>query len=167
VTSARWLAVAAALSFGACTGPIPGSQAAPAPLDGAAYVRLVHPIFEARCATLDCHGNADRPLRLYAETGLRAADELRDTTTLTPAELDANVAAVSGLQESTGSEVADDQLLLAKPLGLMKHSGGAVWTTSADPQYLCVRGWLAGESGQAEVTAACATARAQVAIPPP
>jgi hypothetical protein len=161
------LALATLLADAACAGPDPGSEVAPAPLDRDAYVHLVHPIVEARCATLDCHGNADRPLRLYAETGLRASDELRDTTTLTAEELDANVAAVSGLQDPGGGQIGVDELLLAKPLGRMKHSGGVVWTTLTDPQYVCVRGWLSGESGAAEVTAACATAATQVALPPP
>ena len=45
-----------------------------------------------RCATLDCHGSIDQSLRL-ADTGLRAADELRSAA-ITP-ELIANLRAVA------------------------------------------------------------------------
>ena len=54
--------------------------------DQAVYAREVHAVIEARCGTLDCHGDARRPLRIYAETGLRLRDELRGQP-LTPEEL--------------------------------------------------------------------------------
>ena len=159
----RALALALALALGACSGPDPGSQLlAPAP-DLDAYTRDVHPILEARCGTLDCHGNADRPLRLYAETGLRASDPLRDTP-ITFAERAANVDAIAGVDDPA---TVDGHIVLLKALGKMKHSGGAVWTRADEPQARCVRGWLAGESASAEVAAACATAATEVALPPP
>jgi hypothetical protein len=154
------LLLAAALA--ACTGPGPGSQPEPAAPDLAAYVRDVHPIVEARCATLDCHGNFDRPLRLFAETGLRAGDELRDTP-ITAGELADNVEAVAALGSSGP---VDDHLVLAKALGRMKHGGHAVWPDNQDVQLVCVRGWLAGESDVPAVRAACRTAGEQVALPP-
>jgi hypothetical protein len=147
----------------ACSGPAPGSATVPRALDPAAYARDVHPIFEARCGTLDCHGRFDRPLRIYAETGLRRSDELRDRP-ITPEELADNVAAAVGVDPTAD---VDQSLILEKPLGRMKHTGGTVWKDTSDPQYLCVRGWLAGTSGDPEVAAACATAAKQVALPPP
>ena len=56
---------------GACGGVAAQDEQPLVELDVEAYRRDVHPILEARCATLDCHGVDDRPLRLYAETGLR------------------------------------------------------------------------------------------------
>jgi hypothetical protein len=137
-----------------CAGPDPGSAPAPPVLDGADYAATVHPIFEARCATLDCHGHEDRPLRLYAATGLRRRDEWRDLLELTPEELEENVRAASAL---------DASLLLDKPLGRIGHEGGTVWASADDPQHLCVRGWLAS----APDPAACAVAFEQVELPPP
>ena len=156
------VALLVALAATSCAGPDPGSEAAPPLLDRAAYVRDVQPIFEARCATLDCHGNADRPLRLYAATGLRLAAD-RDLA-ITAEELTANLEAASGLDDPPN---VDERLVLLKALGRMKHSGDAVWAGPSDPQYMCVRGWLAGASASAEIVAACATAATQVALPPP
>jgi len=147
----------------ACTGPSPGTTPIPRTLDRAAYARDVHPILEARCATLDCHGSFDRPLRLYAETGLRRSDDLRGQP-ITPAELDDDVAAATAVD---GADAVDDSLILEKPGGRMKHTGLVVWTSAADPEYACVRGWLAGTSGDADVAAACATAATRVQLPPP
>ena len=152
----------------ACNGPVPGSAPVPRALDVGAYARDVHPIFEARCATLDCHGSFDRPLRIFAETGLRASDALRDVQSpipITPEELASNVAAAEAVD---GAPVApDDSIILQKPLGLMKHTGGIVWATPDDPQAACVRGWLAGASDDPDVASACAIAATQVALPPP
>jgi hypothetical protein len=141
----------------ACSGPSPGTTNAPRALDQAAYDRDVQPIVEARCATLDCHGHFDRPLRLYAETGLRRSDELRGLP-ITAQELADNVAAAAAI---------DDSLILDKALGAMKHTGGALFTGTDDPQYVCVRGWLVGASADAAVASACAIAATQVALPPP
>jgi hypothetical protein len=156
-------AIAACAMLAACAGPSPGAQPVPRALDQAAYVRDVHPILEARCATLDCHGSFDRPLRIYSETGLRRSDELRGQP-ITPAELADDVAAATAID---GADAIDDSLILVKPLGRMKHTGGTVWTSIGDPEAACVRGWLAGTSDQPDVAAACAIAATQVALPPP
>ena len=155
--------VAFAFLFAACSGPAPGAQPIPRTLDAAAYARDVHPILEGRCATLDCHGSFDRPLRIYAETGLRRSDELRGQP-ITQAELDDDVAAATAVD---GADAVDDSLILLKPLLRMKHTGGAVWASTDDPQYVCVRGWLAGTSDDPAVQSACAIAATQVALPPP
>jgi hypothetical protein len=160
---ARVALAAGALGVAACAGPAPGSEPVPRALDRAAYVRDVHPIVEARCATLDCHGRFERPLRLYAETGLRRSDELRELP-ITDVELDDNVAAATAVDAAA---TPDDSLILMKPLGRMKHTGGTLWPTATNPQYLCVRGWLAGTSDRADVAAACLTAADQVKLPPP
>jgi hypothetical protein len=124
----------------------------------------VHPIFEGRCATLDCHGSFDRPLRMFAETGLRASDPLRGKP-ITLDELGSNVAAATAVDDAPVA--ADDSIILQKPLGMMKHTGGTVWTTPDDVEAVCVRGWLAGTSADPAIEAACADAATQVALPPP
>src|SRR6185503_19483134 len=46
-------------------------------LDADAYTSEIHPLVEAKCASLDCHGAPGRPLRVYSEIGLRIRDDLR------------------------------------------------------------------------------------------
>ncbi len=161
----RWLVAFAAAA--ACGGVGPGDPQALVELDQDAYARDVHPILEARCATLDCHGVDDRPLRLYAETGLRARDELRDQP-IEPAELAADVRAIAGLEP--GATPADS-LFIRKPLaesaGGIAHEGGDVWASRGDPQLVCALAWLAGESGEPAAAEACAVAADEVALPPP
>jgi hypothetical protein len=152
--------VAAAM---ACTGTN-DEVAFPRPGDVEAYARDVHPILEARCATLDCHGDPRRPLRLYAETGLRAADELRGTS-LTLAELLDNARSLSAVDPDSDPS---DSLVLTKPLrARVDHEGGDQWRDATDPQPTCVLGWLAGLSPTSATLAACAEARPEVALPPP
>jgi hypothetical protein len=132
--------------------------------DVASYQASVHPILEARCATLDCHGDLDRPLRLYAETGLRAADALRGQP-ITPAELDANARALIAVDPAPDGRPS---LVLTKPLaGTVKHIGGDQWDSTDEPQYLCVAGWLDGRIDDPDVAAACIAAAAEVELPPP
>ncbi len=153
----------ALLVAGACGGVDGGGNQPLVELDGDGYARDVHPILEARCATLDCHGVDDRPLRLYAETGLRLRDDLRDEPA-TPDELAADLRAIQAIDP--GAEPADS-LLIRKPLagsaGGVFHEGGDLWTSRDDPQLLCVLAWLSADSDPA----ACAIAADQVELPPP
>jgi hypothetical protein len=162
----RRLSCALAALASACGGVGAGDPQALVELDQDAYARDVHPILEARCATLDCHGVGDRPLRLYAETGLRAADDLRDQP-IDPAELAANVRATEALEPGASP---DDALFIRKPLaesaGGVAHEGGDVWTGRDDPQLVCALAWLAGSSDEPAAAAACAIAAEQVALPP-
>jgi hypothetical protein len=157
----RRLAIAL-LAAAACGTDSGGSQAL-VDLDADAYARDVHPILEARCATLDCHGVGDRPLRLYAETGLRARDELRDQP-IEPEELAADVRAIEAIDPGAAPA---DSLFIRKPLaesaGGVFHEGGDLWTSRDDPQLLCALAWLSGERD----ADACAIAADEVALPPP
>ena len=122
--------------------------------DATSYAAYVQPVLEARCATLDCHGNVERPLRLYARTGLRAADALRDRP-FAPDEITANVRALAAIDPGAAPEAS---LVISKPLvGGEAHEGGDLWTSADEPQVVCVRSWLAG----AVDVAACTTAAAQ------
>lgn len=133
--------------------------------DAVSYSQHVHPLLEATCATLDCHGDTGRPLRLYAETGLRTDTTLRDLP-ITDAELARNVASLTGVDPEAP---IDRSLVLSKPLaenaGGLDHVGGDLWPSTTDPAYLCVRGWLEGAT--TAIDAVCAEALAPVRLPDP
>ena len=121
--------------------------------DEAAYGSYVQPVLEARCATLDCHGNVERPLRLYAATGLRASDALRDHP-FSADELTANVRSLAAIDPGATPEAS---MIISKPLiGGYAHEGGDLWTRADEPQVVCVRSWLAGAVDVAACTAAAA-----------
>jgi hypothetical protein len=109
------------------------------------YASEIQPIVTDTCASLDCHGNAGMPLRLYAERGLRLDRDLRDTP-ITTEELVANIGAFAGI--SVGAATVDDDLSLRKPLaesaGGLHHLGGDLWTSTSDIDYQSLRSWLAG-----------------------
>jgi hypothetical protein len=139
-----------------------------APSDPDVLETNVQPYLERACATLDCHGVAGRPLRLYSELGLRADTKLRptpisntqDPLPLTGAELAANRLAFAGV--ALGSQ-PDQQLALRKPLaaaiGGIHHVGGVHWKSKTDPGYLCLRGWLIADISE-DVATMCARATA-------
>lgn len=128
------------LLLSACA-PDVGTMMIDAP-DVAAYPTM-QPYLEARCATLDCHGDEGRPLRLYAETGLRIDGVARDTP-LTSDELEANAWSLFGVDAAQRS---DAHLSYLKPLaeseGGMAHVGGDVLALDSD-EARCVLGWLSG-----------------------
>ncbi|MCC6995396.1 MAG: hypothetical protein IT370_12365 [Deltaproteobacteria bacterium] len=153
--------VLATLALPGCTGDEPGEVLAPAG-DVASYARDLHPLLEASCATLDCHGDRGRALRLYSEIGLRAEGLSRDAGLSDP-ELAANVASL--LAVDPGAAPAR-HLALLKPLskaeGGVAHVGPKLWLNRDDPGYLCLLGWLSGTPAPS----ACAQALARVALPP-
>lgn len=161
----RW--AAALLVASACGGVDAGGSQPLVELDAEVYARDVHPILEARCGTLDCHGVDDRPLRIYAETGLRMRDDLRDQP-IEPDELAADVRAVEAIDPGAAPA---DSLFIRKPLagsaGGVFHEGGDLWTARDDPQLICALAWLSGTSDDPAATDACAIAADQVALPPP
>lgn len=162
----RFAAAVLALA-GACGGV---GRDGPRPLDELdqeVYARDVHPILEARCATLDCHGVGERPLRLYAETGLRSRDDLRDQ----PIEQDELIANVRALQAIEPGVDPEDALFIRKPLaegaGGVAHEGGDLWSSRDEPQVVCALAWLEATSDEPAAAEACAIAADQVALPPP
>ena len=128
------------------------------------YATAVHPILEARCATLDCHGDGGRALRLFAETGLRARDELRGAP-ITPDELLDDVRSLVAVDPGAAPA---QSLVVTKPLaGGVDHVGRALWDSIDEPQAVCVVAWLDGRLGDPAATAACERALDEVALPPP
>ncbi len=153
---------------GACAMPVQ-SESVVGSGDVTAYETELHPILETSCATLDCHGKPGRPLRLYAETGLRAPDNTDRKAPLTDAEYQANVEALLGVDP--GASDLDHSIVLEKPLatgaGGAYHLGRDQLSSRTDPAYVCLRAFLAGSIDQPDALSACAEARSQHALPPP
>jgi hypothetical protein len=120
--------------------------------DGALQAAGVSRLIERRCATLDCHGQVSRPLRIYGQLGLRLVEDGSVRPGIQPTtedEYQANYESVIGLQPEmmsnvvTGVNAPEALMLLRKPLGLERHKGGAVFETG-DDAYRCITTWLAG-----------------------
>lgn len=110
-------------------------------LDHHMFVTEVQPVFERRCANPSCHGNDRRPFRVYATERFRQnPDRLHRDEPITEEELRANE--MSATAFATGISRAMDSLLITKPLGIVFHQGGEVWTTSEDPECQAVLRWL-------------------------
>ncbi|HJL17712.1 MAG TPA: hypothetical protein RMH99_18755 [Sandaracinaceae bacterium LLY-WYZ-13_1] len=128
------------------------------PLDAAFYAANVQPVVGPSCGSLDCHGVGLRPLRIYAEDGLRIDDGLRGAP-ISDEEIGWNVAAFGGVDPEPSS--ADTHVALSKPLavgaGGLHHLGDPVFASEGDPGYRCLRGWLAADPSALD---ACAEAEA-------
>lgn len=127
--------------------------------DAVAYTSDVQTYVGYRCASLDCHGDMGRTLRLYAERGLRLEDVLRDRP-LTGNEIGENLLSIAAF-DSLDAPVEENQILLkalAVSAGGMAHIGGAVWPDADDPGYRCVAAWLSGTSEENQARAACTAA---------
>ncbi len=134
-----------------------GYDAPTASGDPDVWAQYVQPYVAPRCATLDCHGDPGRPLRIYSTEGLRDGEDR--TAPLTASELDDNVLAALGVSPFAD---ADTHALILVPLapsnGGWHHVGGDIWASRDDPGYLCLSRWLAG----ADPAESCATAAANV-----
>ncbi|MEA2745975.1 MAG: hypothetical protein QOI41_118 [Myxococcales bacterium] len=117
----------------------------------------VDTFMQRRCGTLDCHGQAGRPLRIYSPNGLRLNDGpngTRDNRGIQPNESAANYYSVVGLEPEeislclTTQGAFTDFLLLKKPLGIdqggVRHKGGSV-LRSTDTGFDCLIGWASGQ----------------------
>jgi hypothetical protein len=111
-------------------------------------------LLEKRCGTLDCHGQINRPMRIYGQFGLRFTDDGGNQPGVgltTDTEYLANYQSVVGLQPEImslvvqGNDPPESLMLLRKPLGLERHKGGAVFV-SGDDAYQCLTTWLAGQA---------------------
>jgi hypothetical protein len=135
------VALTALVVLAACTGPEPGIEPM-ATGDVDSFAASVQPIVTDTCASLDCHGAPGRPLRLYAERGLRLTRELRDQP-ITAEEVEHNAAAFLGVSPGI---TPDEHLAVLKPLaveaGGMEHLGGDLWDSMDDPNCAAVREWL-------------------------
>lgn len=135
------------------------------PEGGGALVQSVSSFMERRCGTLDCHGASSRPMRLYGQLGRRHPDEdnVVGGATTTRLELEANYAAVCGVEPEKMATVvqdlgasAEDLLLVGKARGIEGHKGGTV-VKQNDEADQCIVRWLQNDPLDA-VSAACAAA---------
>jgi hypothetical protein len=124
------------------------------------FQQYVQPVLQAGCASLDCHGQAGRPLRLYARNGLRQRVELRGLDA-SESEALANMQAITGLAPET--QHLEDHLLLLKPLavdaGGVHHKGGELWRDQNDHAYRCLHAWLRSGASDDAGRAICGAAR--------
>jgi hypothetical protein len=118
------------------------------------FTTYVQPVLANRCATLDCHGQIGRPLRLFSQFGLRLVDDAGNVSgglKTTTAEIFANYTATISLQPELTSRVfaqsdtppldAHALLLMRKPLQLERHKGGPVFSSGGATDN-CLSSWL-------------------------
>lgn len=153
-------------AFGCVQSGIDNTQGLP-DVDQHFFQCEVQPVIAARCAFMDCHGNLDRALPLYAEQRFRIDISWRDyETPLTGEELAANFQA---LREFIATDASAPQLLTEKPLdtraGGMYHQGKTqygnddVFLSRDDIGYQILLDFIAG----ATATPAC-TPREEVGL---
>lgn len=130
----------------------------------------VHVFLEVQCGTLDCHGQLGRPFRLFAQNGLRAANDAGNVAGgngETPDELYANYVSLVGLEPEemsrvvAGDDVPTHLLVVKKPRGIEGHKGG-VRMLEGDPLDLCLTSWLGSASGEAQFDQKNCTAAANI-----
>jgi hypothetical protein len=124
----------------------------------------VSAVLERRCGTLDCHGHASRPLRIYGQYGLRRYEPEgspnvenypeyysggKEPTTL--AELQDNYRSVLALEPELSGQVfskkaAPEVLTIVRKARLLeKHKGGLLWN-KGDSGDICMTNWLTGNT---------------------
>ena len=116
---------------------------------------MVSDALAPHCATLDCHGQVGRNLRLYWSRGLRVSPDDRpgegDTT---PDEYQQNYRSVRALEPykldavRKGSAPAESLLIVRKARGIEDHKGGAPLLAGSDPDR-CLVSWLKGTVDEA------------------
>jgi hypothetical protein len=154
--AALW-AIAAWASCGCVSTPPSASDTSVAlpsydPFVGDAKNTGVHVFLERRCGTLDCHGQIGRPLRLFSSGGLRLPNDAGLAAGIgddSPQEIYANYTSLVGVQPEETSQVVlgldppTALLVVAKPLLLQTHKGGAV-LARGDSGDRCLETWLSG-----------------------
>ncbi len=134
------------LLVGACsvtTEPIPFN--APPQED----FRYVSGALAARCGSLDCHGGAERSLRLYGRFGLRLdGDDVPGGSQDSAEEHAANYASVLALEPElmhkvvrSGGRQPERLTLFRKGRGVDRHEGGRAFNDDTDS---CLTSWVAG-----------------------
>lgn len=149
------LLLAIASCAGALDEPAPQTR-----FDRELFRCAVQPVLAARCAFPACHGDARRPLSLFAPGRMRyAVGWDRPTEPLTDAELATNFTVASGFATSSATGTA---WLLAKPLaaegggyfhrGAELYAAGDVFASTDDAGYQLLARWIAGETADATCT---------------
>lgn len=127
--------------------------------------KMVSPVLEQRCGTIDCHGTYARPLRIYGPLGERrledagavAAGVIKDFAKYFPGgpaaepatdvEILDNYRSVCGLEPELMTRVitlqaAPEELTLLRKARLTeKHKGGQIFNPGREGD-LCLTSWL-------------------------
>ncbi|MCC6999967.1 MAG: hypothetical protein IT370_35540 [Deltaproteobacteria bacterium] len=141
------------LAVAGCVGAEPEAQPLPVVGGVAAFVVTAQPVLTARCANPSCHGNAARPLSLFAVHRHRmdSADTFLDAP-LTGAEERHNFLQASAFL--LGVDRAAHSLLLTQPLAVRAggdgHAGVEVFADTEDFDYRRLRAWAATALGEEE-----------------
>ena len=122
----------------------PGHQPPPGTLNADQF-RVIQPVLERGCANPTCHGNAERPWRIYARHMHRAdAAATWSDAPLTDAELTANATWTMPFIKHADPDGSE---LVRKPLhpsaGGSPHVGGAQYRDRDDPDFAALRAWVA------------------------
>jgi hypothetical protein len=136
--------------------------------------RPVSQVLERRCGTIDCHGVAARPLRIYGQSGLRRPEAPESElvkngeyytgglVATTDAEVESNYLAACGLEPEimdrviAGQAEVEELTLIRKPRLEEKHKGGRIWAAGSTQGDLCVKSWIEQSRTQQPInTEAC------------
>jgi hypothetical protein len=153
--------VAAAPFFAACSSVSPDETLTiSCPSSDPATFTTVSLVVERRCGTLDCHGNPERPMRIYGQWALRQPippgdlDHVPGGEATTDGELRDNAASICGLEPAkiarviAQQELPDTLTFVRKPRLQEKHKGGRIWDIASDGDR-CVTSWILGAVDQA------------------
>lgn len=134
----------------ACSSVDPNERTkVPAPLPAAVF-KPVEGAMGAGCASLDCHGQPGRNLRLYDARGLRLmSPDVSGLGVTSDAEIIADEESLLGLEPDTMALVLHEKgadptrlSVVRKARGLEVHKGGVVWPEGSDGD-VCLLSWLA------------------------
>jgi hypothetical protein len=142
----------------ACAASEPAPSAVAPPREG---WESVSEMLGVRCGSLDCHGRAGRPLRLFHHDGLRISpSDIPGGKATTQAEHEANLRGVVGLEPELFVRVVGEGgleperlTLVRKALGLESHKGGAPLAVAGSAD-ACLRTWLAAKTDEPACAAA-------------
>jgi hypothetical protein len=149
---AAGVAALLALAGSGCSAPDPNARFQGKFPDQATFKPVADMLIH-RCASLDCHGQPGRNLKLYGVIGLRL--QAGDTPSLpgplgwaSADEYAADYRSVVGLEPEVMTQVIDDGgknperlSLVAKPRNLQVHKGGTLMVPG-DIQDKCLLSWL-------------------------
>lgn len=156
ISSSALALIACAVGLAAC-GPdnVVETSRMPEEADFAA----VSAALGVRCGSLDCHGMAERNLRLYGEFGLRLGEnDVPGGEETTPDEHHENYLALITLEPEAMAKVARGApvtglTLVRKARGAEAHKGGAPFPSGTVGDR-CLVSWLEGQVDQASCSEA-------------
>lgn len=134
---------------------------------------LVSDALEQRCATLDCHGDIARNMRLYSYLGLRLKKpDISGMGTTSPEEYESNFESVVTVAPEVISALVtrhgqgfDKWIVVTKGTGAEHHKGGSRFKKN-DETYKCLFSWIQGTVSVDDCMMAAAVLPPDMAPPP-